>query len=259
MSDRPRRVETRPIPATRRFVTGALRASRRMMPTHGLVQCDVTEAQASLKAADPPISFTAFIVAAVARAAAAHPEVHAYRTWGAKSVVHHHVDVATLVEVGSPESSFPLAHLVRDADVRSPADISAEIRKIKADPPAGTSGRLFTQVAPLASRIPGAVALFYRLASKSVRMRRMTGTVSVTSVGMFGGGGGFGIGQPTVQTLTVLVGGISERPWLKDGHIVPRQILDLTITVDHNVVDGAPTARFVADLRRMLEEPGFGA
>ncbi len=259
MSDRPRRVETRPIPATRRFVTGALRAGRRMTPTHALIQCDVTETRAYLEATDPPLSWTAFIVAAVARAAAAHPEVHAYRTWGAKSVVHRHVDVATLVEVGSPANSFPLAHLVRDADVRSPADISDEIRKIKANPTIGTSGRLFTQSAPLASRIPGAVALFYQLASKSVRMRRMTGTVSVTSVGMFGGGGGFGIGFPTIQTLTVLVGGISERPWVRDGRIVARKILDLTITVDHNVVDGAPAARFVADLRRMIEIPGFGA
>jgi pyruvate/2-oxoglutarate dehydrogenase complex dihydrolipoamide acyltransferase (E2) component len=101
------------------------------------------------------------------------------------------------------------------------------------------------------------IALFYGLAARSVRLRRMTGTVSVTSVGMFGGGGGFGIGLPTIQTLTVLVGGISRRPWVIDGEIVPRDILDLTVTVDHNVVDGAPAARFVADLRRMIESPGL--
>ncbi len=257
MPDR-RRVETRSIPASRRWVVKALRAGRRMTPTHGLVQCDITETLAHLRVSDPPPSVTGFIVAAVAGAAAAHPEVHAYQNWRGRLVIHHHVDVATLVEVATPEGSFPLAHLVRDADTRSLPEISAEIRRIKADPSAGGSGRFFRKTAPFVSRIPGAVALFYRIAAKSVRMRRMTGTVSVTSVGMFGGGGGFGIGFPTIQTLTVLVGGISRRPWVVDDEIVPRDILDLTVTVDHDVVDGAPAARFVADLRRRLENPSFG-
>lgn len=257
MTDRPRRVETRPIPATRQWVTKALRAGRRMTPTHGLVQCDVTETLAAVKATDPPLSLTAYIVAAVARSAATHPEVHAYRNWRGNLVIHHYVDVATLIEVSTPEGSFPLAHLVRDADRRSPADIGDEIRAIKPHPSAGSSGRLFRKTGPWVSRIPGAVGLFYRLAARSVRVRRMTGTVSVTSVGMFGGGGGFGIGFPTIQTLTVLVGGMSERPWVVNGEILPRRILDLTVTVDHDVVDGGPAARFVADLRHSIERPNL--
>jgi pyruvate/2-oxoglutarate dehydrogenase complex dihydrolipoamide acyltransferase (E2) component len=70
---------------------------------------------------------------------------------------------------------------------------------------------------------------------------------------MFAGGDGFGIGFPTVLTLSVLVGGLSERPRVVDGKVQIRQVLDLTITVDHNVVDGAPAARFVADMRRLIE------
>ena len=231
-----------------------------MNPTHALLQCDVTETRTYLKRFDPPLSFTAYLVTAVAQAAALHPEVHAYRNWRGRLVIHHHVDVATLIEVRDPAGSFPLAHLVRDADKRSAIEISNEIRGVKADPTAGAWGRAFRQAGPTVGRIPGVVPLFYLLAARSTRMRRMTGTVSVTAVGMFGAGGGFGIGHPTIQTLTVLIGGISQRPWTVDGQIVPREILDLTITVDHNVVDGAPAARFVADLRRLIEDPeGFGA
>jgi len=225
-----------------------------MIPTHGLVQCDATDSRAFVEAAD--LSFTAFIVAAVGRAAAAHPEVHAYRNWRGRLALHDYVDVATLVEVARPgQSSFPMAHLIRDADIRSPAELSAELRSIQGDVTRSRSGRLFSTAAPVVGRIPGAMALFYLLAARSMRMRRMTGTVSVTSIGMFGGGGGFGIAHPTVQTLTVLVGGMSLRPWLHKGEIVPRTILDLTVSIDHNVVDGAPAARFVADLRRMIESP----
>jgi len=252
-SGRPRRVEVRPIPASRRVVTSALRAGRRIAPIHGLISVHVTEARRRLESAEPPQSFTAFLVASVGRAAAAHPEVHAYRNWRGQLVLHHHVDIAVLVEVHTPEGSFPLAHLVHDADLRYVDDISLEIRRVKSDLTSSRSGRMLAQVTPVAAKIPGAVPVFYRLMARSVRLRRMTGTVAVTSVGMFAGGDGFGIGFPTVLTLSVLVGGLSERPRVVDGQVEVRQVLDLTVTVDHNVVDGAPAARFVADMRRLIE------
>jgi hypothetical protein len=105
---------------------------------------------------------------------------------------------------------------------------------------------------PLA-RVPGATAAFDWALARSVRMRRIAGTVSVTSVGMFAGGGGFGIGVPTVLSLGIFVGGAGPRPRVVADRIEIRDVLDLTITVDHNVVDGAPATRFAADLRRMLE------
>ena len=250
---RPRRVEVRPFPASRRVVTQALRAGRRIAPVHGLISVDVTEARRRLESAQTPQSFTAFLVASVGRAAAAHPEVHAYRNWRGQLMIHHHVDIAVLVEVHTPEGLFPLAHLVRDADLRDVNDISTEIRRVKTDPASSRSGQILARVTPIAAKIPGAVPVFYRLMARSVRMRGMAGTVAVTSVGMFAGGGGFGIGFPTVLTLSVLVGGLSERPQVIDGRVEVREILDLTVTVDHNVVDGAPAARFVVDMRRLME------
>ncbi len=213
----------------------------------------MTEARRQLRSVEPPLSFTAFLVASVGRAAAAHPEVHAYRNWRGRLVLHDHVDIATLVEVNRPEGSFPLAHLVRDADVRDVEDISSEILRVKTDPTTSRSGQLLAQGIPAFGRIPGAVPLFYRLMARSVRMRQMAGTVAVTSVGMFAGGEGFGIGFPTVMTLTVLVGGLNERPRAIDHQVVIRDVLDLTVTVDHRVVDGAPATRFGADLRRIIE------
>ena len=53
--------------------------------------------------------------------------------------------------------------------------------------------------------------------------------------------------------LTVLIGGVAERPWVIDGEVVVRRILDLTVTIDHTTVDGAPAARFGATLRELLE------
>ena len=78
--------------------------------------------------------------------------------------------------------------------------------------------------------------------------------VAVTAVGMFARGGGFAIAPLALMSLQVVVGGISERSRIIDGHVEARTVLDLTVTIDHNVVDGAPAARFGAELRRQIEE-----
>jgi pyruvate/2-oxoglutarate dehydrogenase complex dihydrolipoamide acyltransferase (E2) component len=250
---RERRVEVRPFPSSRRLVTGAERAGRRMAPVHGLVDLDVTDARRLLAAADPPLSFTAFVVACVARAATAHPEVHAYRDWRGRLVLHHYADVATLVEIETPQGLFALPHVLRDADVRSVAELSAELRAVKATPGASGSGRVLARFGTSATRVPGAVTALYAVVGRTARARRLSGTVAVTAVGMFAGGGGFGLAPPTLMSLQVVVGGVSQRPRVVDGRVEVRDVLDLTITIDHNVVDGAPATRFGADLRRRVE------
>src|SRR5215212_8499539 len=75
---RPRGLEVLPFPSSRRAVTAAVRAGRHIIPMHGLLEVDITQARRQLADHDPPLSITAFTIAAVARAVATHPEVHAY-------------------------------------------------------------------------------------------------------------------------------------------------------------------------------------
>lgn len=223
---------------------------RRLTPIHGLIEVDVT--QASRKVAEADLSFTAFVVAAVGRAAALHPEVHAYRDWLGRLVFPSFVDVTTLIEVETDRGPFPLAHLVRDADTRKVADISRDIREVKKRPKGSSEGRGLDRFAALGGRIPGLPRLFYTVLARSARLRRMSGTVTVSSLGMLGGGSGHAIGFPTVFSLTVLVGGRSKRPVAVGEDVSIADVLDLTLTFDHRTVDGGPAARFVADLRAIL-------
>jgi hypothetical protein len=55
----------------------------------------------------------------------------------------------------------------------------------------------------------------------------------------------------------VTVGGIGEKPALVDGRVASREYLSLTISVDHEVVDGAPAARFTQRLKELIES-GYG-
>ena len=219
---------------------------------HGLIDVDVTAARLLLNDHEPPLSFTAFILASAARAASAHPQVHAYRDWRGRLVQHHHVDVQALIEVPTAQGPFALVHLVRDADIRGVADISDELRAVKADARTTRSGRLLDTVAPAAGRIPGLYRAMFAVMNRSRRVRLATGTVSVTAVGMFADGGGFAIAPPTMASLVIVIGGVSRRPGVVDGRVEVCDVVDLTITVDHNIVDGAPATRFAADFRRLI-------
>jgi pyruvate/2-oxoglutarate dehydrogenase complex dihydrolipoamide acyltransferase (E2) component len=253
VADRPRCEQVRPFPANRRLVIAAMRAGRSKMPMYGLVDVDVTIANRLLAGHDPPSSLTAFVVATVARAVAAHPEVHAYRNWRGQLVTHHYVDVATMVEIPTAQGLFALPHVLRDADVRGVPELTAELRRVKREPSASFSGRWLERTGPAATRIPGALPAMYAVMTRSVAVRQRVGTVAVTSVGMFAGGGGFGITPLSLMSVEVVVGGMSRRPQVVDGQTAIRDVLDLTLVIDHNVVDGAPAARFSAKFRELLE------
>ncbi len=244
---------SRPFPSSRRLVTAAVRAGRRIAPMTGLFQVNITTARRMLAETDPPLSLTAYVVACVGRAAANHPEVHAYRDWRGRLVEHHHVDIQVLIEVPTDQGPFGLVHVIRDADIRSVAEISVEIRAVKAHPSSTGNGRLLDTLAPTLGRLPGLYRAMYAVMSRSHRVHDAIGTVQVTALGMFAAGGGFAIAPPSLASLAVVVGGINANPILVDGNIETLDLLDLTVTIDHNVVDGAPATRFAADLRQIMQ------
>jgi len=84
----------------------------------------------------------------------------------------------------------------------------------------------------------------------------MNETVSLTAVGMFGNGSGWGI-PVSNHALQITLGGIAEKPALINGQIENHEYLCVTISSDHDIVDGAPAARFVQRLKERIED-GYG-
>jgi pyruvate/2-oxoglutarate dehydrogenase complex dihydrolipoamide acyltransferase (E2) component len=219
---------------------------------HGLLDLDVTDATRLLGTYDPPLSFTAFVVAAVGRAVASHPEVQAYRNWLGQLIIHRHVDVSTIVEITTPQGPFPLVHTIRDADIRDVVDLSAELHRVKSRP-FPRHRRASERLLPIVTRVPGLIRTLYALLSRSIRLRQRSGTVTVTAIGMFAEGGGFALAPLTLMSLQIVVGGITERPRVANNQVQIRKVLDLTVTIDHRLVDGGPAARFGAELRHQIE------
>ena len=84
------------------------------------------------------------------------------------------------------------------------------------------------------------------------------GTFTVTNLGAFGGGYGFGtpiINQP--ESAIIGTGPIVDRPVVREGQIVIRPIMTYSFTFDHRVIDGAPATMFILRLTEVLENPGL--
>jgi len=97
------------------------------------------------------------------------------------------------------------------------------------------------------------VAIFGAFEKSPHLMKRVEGTVMVTAVGMFGKGVGWRI-PLTNYTLGVALGGIGEKPGVADGRIEIREYLSMTISVNHDIIDGAPLARFATRFKELVEK-----
>ena len=198
-----------PFGAERKVVVdaGYMAAGRHVI--HGLVEIDVTEARRLLRRRSEELgvklSLTAFLVASLGRAVAAAPQVQAFRDWRGRLVVFHDVDVVTMIEPRPGAVAIP--HVIRATQRKSVAEITAEIRAVQNRVPASGRQSRLTALAPHLPRFMR--LLFFRILKLNPRwFRNMAGTVIVTSVGMFGGSGGWGIGFLPTHNLGVTVGGI---------------------------------------------------
>lgn len=242
----------------RRLTVDYMRMAGKRSNVHGLVEADVTEARRRIRDLEAEtgerLSFTAFVVTCLAATVAEQPEVGSYRDWRGRVHRFDEVDVNVLVESTVDGERVGVPHVLRAADRRSLRSIHDEIRRVQH----GRTDRRESRLDALAGRLPAVLRRqVWRLPQLfPAYWKRLAGTVAVTAVGMFGTGSGWAL-SPTNYTLQLTVGGIGERPRLIDGELESREFLSLTVTFDHDVVDGAPAARFVQRLTDRLEA-GYG-
>ena len=170
---------------------------------------------------DVKISFNDLVVKSVAKALKKHPAVNS--AWMGDFVRTHydvHIGVAVAVEDGL------LVPVVRHADAKGLAEISSEVRsfaqkaKDKKLQPSDWSGNTFT----------------------------------ISNLGMFGIEEFTAIINPPDAAI-LAVGGIQEVPVVKNGAVVPGQVMKMTLSCDHRVIDGATGAAFLNTVKGYLERP----
>ena len=251
-----------PFDPARNATLDTLRWARKRLQVPTLLEVDVTVARQAIREyrnrTGLGLSFTAWVVRCVARAAAEHPRVHAVRLGGRRLMLFREVDVAVVIErpIGQEDrETLPMPCVVRNAGEKSVSAIHDAIRRAQAAAVTTGAAAIDGDVAPwlqkLFFRLPSWTRdlVFWRWLLRSpARIKRTMGTVVVTSTGM-AAPGVLAWGIPlSIHPLAVGVGGIAER---QTGDAT-REVLALTVVFDHAVTDGAPVGRFVHRLHELM-------
>lgn len=167
------------------------------------------------------ISFNDMVVKATALSLKQHPKINS--SWLGDSIrTNHHVNIGIAVAV----DEGLLVPVVRFADTKSLSEIGVTVKgfaqkaKDKKLQPADWEGSTFT----------------------------------ISNLGMFGVDEFTAIINPP-DACILAVGGIAQVPVVKNGQVVPGNVMKVTLSCDHRVVDGATGAAFLQTLKSFLEEP----
>jgi pyruvate/2-oxoglutarate dehydrogenase complex dihydrolipoamide acyltransferase (E2) component len=249
------------LPPGRRIWLNTLEMSWPSHSIYGFVEVDVTVVRRSIaehkERTGETLSFAGYLTFCLARAVDEDKSIQAYRKGDKQLVLFDDVNVGLMVENKAGEKRALMGYVVRAANRKTYREIHDEIRKVQSEPaPAGRG---------MPSWFRSLMLLPWPLSKLAIALVRMNGrrdptiavsiggTVDITSVGMFGGGHSGWALTPTFHPVGLVVGSIAWKPVVVEGRIEPREILNLTVTFDHDIVDGGPATRFVRRLVELIE------
>lgn len=244
-----------PFTVNRQMVAASTSVGREQSNIHAIVEVDISKPRQWIreikKRTGESLSLTAYVTTCLAKAILEYPNFNSFRK-GRKLIILDDVTISVLVEREINGEIVPENLGIRAAQFKTYRQIHEEIRAAQehsSDGLGGLSGITWLRLIPAFL-----FRIFVQIASKNIRMMERYGAVGVTAVGMFGNKNQALWVVPIVggATVAVAVGGIVERPCISDGQLESHEHLCLTITFNHDIVDGAPAARFVKRFSELL-------
>lgn len=209
------------IPLTGIKKTTAERVSRsfRTAP-HSTVIMEVDMTNATKLRSEKQVSYTELLVKAVAEALRKHPLLNSTLAEDENIKVYEDINVGVAV---ATEQGL-VVPVIHDADKKSPEEIAAKLRELAGKAREG------------------------KLAKEDVS----GGTFTVTNLGMFGVDLFMPIINPP-EAAILAVGKTVDKPVVEGKEIVIKPVMTLSLAYDHRIVDGAPAAQFLQEIKRTLE------
>lgn len=208
------------------------------------------EMKREFEARGQELTETAILLKAVALAQRKHPRSKAYSLPFLRLVTPEKIVAGFTVErdvYGEPAVFFGT---IASPETKSLGEIMAELKQYVQLPisehPVLREQLRFTRLPKLARQLILLAGAWF----PPVRLRFMPATFGLTSLGKFGIEELFG---PTVCTSTFGIGEVQDRVVVRDGKICVRPMMSLSLFFDHIVIDGAPAAAFLCDVRTVLE------
>ncbi|NMC12260.1 MAG: 2-oxo acid dehydrogenase subunit E2 [Chloroflexi bacterium] len=243
-----------PYPRTRQLMVDGGKLGLRKHTVHGLVEFDITRAREAIHQyraqKGESLSFSAFFLSCLGKAIDEDKNMHAYRNWRNQLVLFDEVDVNMMFEVEVDGQKTIRPHILRGINKRNFLEIHQEIRDFQQAHETSCESKFIDWFV----RLPAFIrrAFLWVLFMNPQMIKDYYGTVLVSSLGMFGLGSGWGLPVPN-HSLQITLGGMSKKPGVIANRIEIREYLSATVSFDHDVIDGAPAARFMHRLKKLIE------
>ncbi len=221
--------EEAPLSPMRKVIAQRLQESKTFVPhfycTQEILADKMVSLRAELATAGLKVSFNDFIMRASALALREHPNVNSgFNSVNNSLIRFKTIDIAVAVSL---ETGL-ITPIVRHADYKNLGQLSQEVKLLAARAREG----------------------------KLSREEYVGGSFTVSNLGMFGISEFVAIINPP-QAAILAIGGIEDKPIVKDGQVVPGKTMKLTLSADHRVLDGADGAKFLKTLQKYLENPSL--
>lgn len=225
-----------------------------------ILEFDVTESRIKIKQlrrGGQNISFNAWLIKVIGKALELHPDVSSYLFSKKKLIRFNEINISIVVEKEIDGKKIPIPLVIKNANTKNLTDITTEIEQskkydlTKRDIVLNRKSRKYEN---LYYHLPGFLRrAFWHFMLRNPKMAfRNMGNASITSVGMVGRINGWFI-HKSVHPVSFGIGSVIKKPVVVDNEIKIREILNATILLDHDVIDGAPMVRFLNDLTKLLE------
>ncbi len=242
-----------PLTYNRRAVIASATVSKEKNTIHSITEVDITEPrllmQEHYERTGEKLSLTAYIVTCLAQVIKENPLLNSFLK-GRKLIILDDVTVSVLIEREIKKEKVPEPIGISKAQTKTFRQIHNEIReaqKQKDDQLGSLSGMTWIRFIPNIL-----LRTFIRIADHNIHMAKRYGKVCVTAIGMFSKDAVWFIPHGSA-TVLITVGGICEKIVQIEGDFVAREHLCLTASFDHNIVDGAPAARFMKQFTETIK------
>jgi len=226
-TDVPGSYEEMPLTPMRKAIGKRLQESKSFIPHFYVTQeVDVdalVTVRNQLKDLNIKVTFNDFVLRACALALIDHPGINSGFNSESQSVVYFKtIDIAVAVTV----DGGLITPIVRHANFKSLSELSVEVKALA-------------------------------LKAKEMKLQPeeyQGGSFTISNLGMFGITDFIAVINPP-QSSILAVGGIQEKPVVKDGKVTVGKTMSITLSADHRVVDGSDGAKFIKDVQKYLENP----
>lgn len=237
-----------PLSIGRQMVAVSASVTKEKNTIHSITEVDITVPRLLIKEyyekTGVKLSFTAYIVTCLAKTISKYPQFNSFIK-GRKLVLLDDITISVLIEREIACENVPEPIGIMQAQKKTYLQIHEEIReaqKGKGNQLESLSGKKWLRLIP-----SSILKLLIRIADKNIHMAKKYGKIAVTAIGMHCKEPIWFIPHGSA-TVLITIGSINKKVVELDNQFVPREHLCLTVSFDHDIVDGAPAARFMNDL-----------